>query len=52
MAMIVDQVGNGFAAVLLAEIEFTARILLDVIVLDVRLRNFGVERECVETFCG
>lgn len=52
MAMIVNQVGNGFTAVLLAKIELAACILLDVIVLNMRLRNFGVERECVETFCG
>lgn len=49
--MIIYQVGDCFAAVLLAEIKFAARVLLDVIMLDMRLRNFGVERECVETFC-
>lgn len=51
MAMIIDQVGDRLAAMFLAEVKLAARILLDVIVFDVWLRNFGVERECVETFC-
>lgn len=35
--MVVDQVGNRFAAVLLGQIVFGAMVLLDVVVFDVRL---------------
>lgn len=38
VAMVVDQIGNGFAAVLLGQVVLGAVVLLDVVVLDVRLR--------------
>lgn len=37
--MIVDQIGYGFAAMLLGQIVLGAMVLLDVVVLDVRLRT-------------
>ena len=48
--MILDELRDGSAAVLLGEEEGSrGRVLLYVVVLDLRVRDLGVEREGVES---